>query len=169
MPGQRPGECGRRIAGRDACPTQKGRHPPQRGVSALPSPGAPATLFCVHRVCSHCGQMWSKFILLLPFALKSAPLGCPGPTIYRNLMRQNRALLGPGNAIGRLGALPNLPAISSALLLPFQRQNCFSRQRRTKAPTLRFNFSEVYRCHPARRRDTQALIGATRGLRGFEL
>ena len=44
-PGQRPGECERRIAGRDACPTQKGRHPPQRGVSALPLPGAPLYFF----------------------------------------------------------------------------------------------------------------------------
>ena len=38
MPGQCPGECGRRIAGCDACPTQKGRHPPKRGTPALPLP-----------------------------------------------------------------------------------------------------------------------------------
>ena len=36
MPGQVLGECGRRIAGRDACPTQMGGYPPQRGVSAMP-------------------------------------------------------------------------------------------------------------------------------------
>ena len=45
MLGQRPGECGRRIAGRDACPTQKGGLPPQQGVSALPLPGAPLYFF----------------------------------------------------------------------------------------------------------------------------
>ena len=62
MPGHSPGECGRRIAGRDACPTQKGGLPPQRGVSALPSLTAPTTLFRAHRVCPRCGQTWTQFI-----------------------------------------------------------------------------------------------------------
>ena len=72
--GQRPGECGRRIAGRDACPTQMGGHSPQRSVSALPLPGASLG---PQSDCPHCGQMWLKFIPLLSFALKSAPLDCP--------------------------------------------------------------------------------------------
>ena len=71
--GQRPGECGRRIAGRDACPTQMGGHSPQRSVSALPLPGASLG---PQSDCPHCGQMWLKFIPLLSFALKSAPLDC---------------------------------------------------------------------------------------------
>ena len=75
--GQRPGECGRRIAGRDACPTQKGGLPPQRGVSASPSLTVPTTLFRIHCICPHCGQTWTQFIPLLPFALKSGLLGCP--------------------------------------------------------------------------------------------
>ena len=41
VPGQGPGECGRRIAGHYACPTQEGGHPPQRGASAVPWPSAP--------------------------------------------------------------------------------------------------------------------------------
>ena len=61
-----------RIAGRDACPTQKGGHSPQPGVSALPSPGASIALFHAHHAYPHCGQMWLKFIPLLPFALESA-------------------------------------------------------------------------------------------------
>ena len=61
--GQRPGECGRRIAGRDACPTQKGGLLPQRGFSALPARTVPTTLFRVHRICLHCGQKWTQFIL----------------------------------------------------------------------------------------------------------
>ena len=61
-----------RIAGRDACPTQEGGHSPQPGVSALPSPGASIALFHAHHAYPHCGQMWLKFIPLLPFALESA-------------------------------------------------------------------------------------------------
>ena len=44
MPGLRPGECGRRIAGRDACPTQEGGLPPQQGVSAVPFVGRNSAL-----------------------------------------------------------------------------------------------------------------------------
>ena len=63
MPGHSPGECGRRIAGCDACPTQKGGLLPQRGFSALPARTVPTTLFRVHRICLHCGQKWTQFIL----------------------------------------------------------------------------------------------------------
>ena len=80
MPGQRPGECGRRIAGRDACPTQMGGHSPQRSVSALPLPGASLG---PQSDCPHCGQMWLKFIPLLPFALKSALCAAFDPDIHR--------------------------------------------------------------------------------------
>ena len=40
-PGQRPGECGRRIAGRDACPTSKGGHPSIGPPLPCPKLGAP--------------------------------------------------------------------------------------------------------------------------------
>ena len=62
VPEQRPGECGRRIAGRDACPAQKGGLPPQRGVFVLPLLTAPTILFRIHRICPHCGQKWTQFI-----------------------------------------------------------------------------------------------------------
>lgn len=65
--------------------------------------------------------------------------------------------------------MPSLPTISSALLLTFQRQNRFSRQHLTKAPTPRFNFPEVYGCHPTHRRGTQALTGTETGLPPFSL
>ena len=138
MPGQRPGECGRRIAGRDACPTQKGRHPPHRDVSASPSLTVPTTLFRIHCICPHCGQTWTQFIPLLPFALKSTPLGCPGPTIYRNLMRQNRALLGPENAVGRLGALPSLPTHFSCIAFDISAAKSFPPIAAHKGPNTAF-------------------------------
>ena len=59
-------------AGDAGAAPRRGGLPPQRGVSALPSPTAPTTLFRLHRACPHCGQMLVRFILLLPFALKSA-------------------------------------------------------------------------------------------------
>ena len=100
------------AGGADAYPTPKGRHPPQRGVSALPSPGAPTTLFCVHRACPHYGQMWSKFIRLFFRTL------CPALALGI-LPKQNRVLPGPENAPGGWVNLPDLPAFLSALALQF--------------------------------------------------
>ena len=79
MPGQRPGECGRRIAGRDACPTQKGRHPPHRGVSAVPPAVAPLYFFAhiaPTRTAGRCDQNLSRSFFeptALPFALGILP------------------------------------------------------------------------------------------------
>ena len=75
MPGQGPGECGRRIAGRDACPTQKGGHPPQRGVSAVPwTRRAPCTVAKL----SALRKAVIKFLLLFPSPSEIGPPGCPG-------------------------------------------------------------------------------------------
>ena len=59
VPGQRPGECGRRIAGRDACPTQKGGLPPQRGVLRCPHPALPQHCGGAVRIAGSCEE---KFI-----------------------------------------------------------------------------------------------------------
>ena len=78
MPGQHPGECGRRIAGRDACPTQKGRHPPHRGVSAVPPAVAPLYFFAhiaPTRTAGRCDQNLSRFC---PSPL-NPPSGLPLP------------------------------------------------------------------------------------------
>ena len=54
-------------------------------------------------------------------------------------------------------------------VLPFtlQGRNCPLPHSPTKAPTSRFTPSEVYGCHPARRRGSKALTGADTGLHGF--
>ena len=112
-PGQRPGECGRRIAGRDACPTQMGGHSPQRSVSALPLPGASLG---PQSDCPHCGHMWLKFIPLLPFALQSTPLGCPylGHFAEHNRLRKSAEQRAKAPCGGRVNR-PSLPASMSAL------------------------------------------------------
>ena len=116
MPGQCPGECGRRIARRDACPTQKGGHPPQRGVSAVPSPGTPLVPFGSKCTCSHCGQMCGR---VYP-ALFSNPLCCTCPGHFAEVQRGKTGGCQGQNVSPGGWAISQSLGVSSVLLMNFQ-------------------------------------------------
>ena len=105
MPGQRPGECGRRIAGRDACPTQKGRHPPHRGVSAVPPAVAPLYFFAhiaPTRTAGRCDRNLSCFLFQPPLRSPRRRVGAPNTAGPEWVSRGRRTA-------GRLGELAQPP------------------------------------------------------------
>ena len=107
MPGERPGKCGWRIAGCDACPAQKGGLPLQRGVSALPSLTVPPTL-SVYIVRAEVDSIYP--------ARKSNALLCPCPGHFTEAKSGTvRAKNAPGGWVH----LPSLPAFLFAVTLLF--------------------------------------------------
>ena len=146
MPGHRPGECGRRIAGRDACPTQEGGHPPQWGVSALPLSG------CVPRYKNALAWLSALRADVRPnlsrskIELSALPLPC---AFCRSRMRQNRAPAGPENAAGRLGGLPSLPMSVSVLSFSIPREKCHSATFAHKWPNTAFQPFKGVRMSPS--------------------
>ena len=116
-------------------PHQKGGLPPQRGVSALPARTVPTTLFRVHRICLHCGQKWTQFIL----HENRTPCFVLALGIYRSKI---------GHCQGKMRreAGYTCPALGVTVA--------------HKGANTAFFLSEVYGCHPPRRRATQALTRA---------
>ena len=110
-------------------------------------------IFCVQRVCPHCGQTWTQFIphenRTPCFALA---LGI--------LPKQNRV---PSGQKMRREVGYTCPASRRFCLrrrFRFWGENRSPSQSPTKGPTPGFTPLEVYGCHPSRRRATQALTRA---------
>ena len=169
MPGQCPGECGRRIAGRDACPTQKGRHPPKRGTPALPLPACLLHFsVCIVpvRTAGRRGLSLSRF--------------CPSPfnpPFWAALARGTCRIFGSQIWIdseleicreaGRTCPASWCPRLCCPSDSRGETTLChICPQRPQHRVSLPGRYTE---CHPTCRRGTQALAGASTGLRGLEV
>ena len=122
--GQRPGECGRRIAGRDACPTQMGGHSPQRSVSALPLPRCTLGTFpCTSRLSAlraDVGPVYPAFALRPSIHPSGPPL--PGALVgYLAPKSGSTRSWKFAERLGELAQPPGVPACA-ALRIPGEKQ-----------------------------------------------
>ena len=158
MPGLCPGECGRRIAGRDACPTQRWASAPTGRLRAAFNGFSLRFPKVTDRTAGRCGF---QFILR-----KNRTSGLPLPwTFGRSPMRHSRALSGPENAAGRLGNLPSLPALSVTLMFQISGAKLRSTTTAHKCPNTAFQT----RSYLTWKRGTQALTEANTGVHSLML
>ena len=162
MPEERPGECGRRIAGRDACPTQKGGLPPQRGVSALPSLTAPTTFFAYNVFVRTAGR---RGLSLSRTKIERPALPLPW-AFYRSKIGYRRGK----KCAGRLGTLAQPLGVSVCVdASVFGEKTAPHHNRPQRGQHRVFPLGGVRGCHPPRRRATQALTRADTGFYIFGL
>lgn len=127
------------------------------------------SLHCTFLLTSRLPALRADVIEIYPAFSFNRPCGLHGAGSGHRTQPARSGSAGVEGLQGGWVNLPSLPASSSVLPLKFQRWKRSPRQRRTKTPTPRFSFLEVYGCHPHYRRGAQALTRSNAGLCSFGL